>query len=242
MLTAYLDESGHEGKIVVVAGFLGDDSQWEQCVEKWREGLGPQRRRLHMKQLRWSKHGIRKMLEKLGGIPHKCGLRAVIGVAPVDYYGDLVTGTMAEKLTKGYYLAVIGIIEAILKNTPKAETIKLVFEQQEEYEASTRIICSASQELTPSRERRLSGIEFIPKDSSVLTQPADYLAFALLQGFRDQKSKKYKWCEPILRNTKSAFGMVPERDNLRKVIKSTIKKHPELMGDMAHFLATSVSP
>lgn len=132
MLTAYLDESGHEGNTVIVAGFLGDDSQWEQCAEEWQKGLGPQRRLLHMKELRWSKHGVRNTLATLGAIPHACGLREVMGVAPVMYYNDLVAGTMAEKMTKGYYIAVIAIIDSILKNIPKHETVKLVFEQQDE--------------------------------------------------------------------------------------------------------------
>src|SRR2546426_907405 len=141
MLTVYLDESGHEGKVVIVAGFLGNDNQWEQCAKKWQAGLGPQRRLLHMKDLRWSKH-------------------------------------------------------------------------------STRVIFAASQHKSLSGEAQISGVEYIPKDSSVLIQPSDYLVFALLQGFRDRSSKKYKWCEPILKNTQNAFGLVPDRDNLRKVIKA----------------------
>jgi len=173
-------------------------------------------------------------------LPRVAHLR--LGVAPVEYYSDLVAGTVAEKLTKGYYIAVIAIVDAILKNIPEDERVKIVFEQQEEYESNTRLIFNSNQSLTPSGERRLSGIEYIPKDDSVLTQPADFLAFALLQGFRDQSSKKYAWCEPILRNTQSAYGLVPNRDDLRKVIKSTLDNHPELMGDSAHFLATPISP
>jgi hypothetical protein len=238
MLTAYLDESGHEGNTVIVAGFLGSDTQWERCATDWRIGLGPQRRLLHMKDLRWSKHGVRNMLATLGAIPHASGLRAVMGVAPVEYYKDLVVGTLAERMAKGYYIAVIAIIDAIVKNIPKDETVKLVFEQQDEYEPSTRMIFAVHTGTTPSGLRKLSGIEYIPKDSSVLIQPADFLAFALLQGFRDRTTKKYKWCLPILRNTQTAFGMVPDRDNLRKIIKNTMDAHPELSGDMAHFIAS----
>ncbi len=241
MLTAYLDESGHESDLVIVAGFLGNDEQWTQCAELWRKGLGPQRRYLHMKKLRFNKFGIRRMLETLGAIPHDCGLRAIMSVTPVNYYSDLVNGTMAEKLVKGYYLSVISIIDTIVKRIPKDERVKLVFEQQDEYEKGTRIIFNSSNHKTPSGEPKLAGIEYIPKDSSVLTQPADYLSFALLQGFRDQTSKKYRWSEPILQNKQPAFGLVPERETLRKVIKRTIAQHPELMGDIGHFLRFPLS-
>ena len=208
MLTAYLDESGHEGSPVIVAGFLGNDEQWRECAKQWQIGLGPQRRLLHMKALRWSKHGIRRTLETLGRIPHQCGLRAVMGVAPVEYYSDLVAGTLAEKLTKGYYIAVIAIADAILKNIPKDERVKFVFEQQVEYEKNAQMIFAASQHKTSIGESQISGVEYIPKDSSLLTQPADYLAFALLQGFRDRSSKKYKWCEPIQKHS-TGFRVSP---------------------------------
>ena len=39
MLTAYLDETGHEGKdLVILAGFLGTAEQWEKCETDWRAG------------------------------------------------------------------------------------------------------------------------------------------------------------------------------------------------------------
>ena len=86
MLTAYLDVSGHEGSHVIVAGFLGTDDQWKECAEKWKKGLGPQRKLLHMKELRFNKFGIKRMLEFLGAIPHACGSRAVMAATPVDRY------------------------------------------------------------------------------------------------------------------------------------------------------------
>jgi hypothetical protein len=228
MLTAYLDESGHEANdVVIIAGFLGNDEQWIRCAEEWKRGLGPQRKLLHMKDLRWSKFGTRKLLATLGGIPHACGLHAVMAGVRVTEYYDLVAGSIAEKLCKGYYFALIAIIDSILKNIPGDETVKLVLESQKEYEGSAHFIFEARDEVTPSGERKLSGIEYIPKESSLLTQPADYLAYAMLQGFRDRKSKKYQWCSPILRNSQVAYGIVPERDNIRRIIKNTLDEYPE---------------
>jgi hypothetical protein len=40
MLTAYLDESGHEGKdLVILAGFMGTAEQWEKCEADWHSEL-----------------------------------------------------------------------------------------------------------------------------------------------------------------------------------------------------------
>lgn len=228
MLTAYLDESGHETKdAVIVAGFLGNDEQWRQCAEQWRAGLG-KRKFLHMKKLRFKRDRDRQLLERLGPIPHQCGLRALLGVVPVIRYFDLVSGTAAEKLTKGYYFCLITIFDAIVKNTPKDEAVKFVFEVQEEYEIQARSYFDANKHhLTSGGEPKFNSIEFIPKNSSILTQPADYLAFSLLQQFRDPQSVKSKWCDPIRHNTQPVFGLVHDGEGLRRVIKSSLRKHPE---------------
>ena len=227
MLTAYLDESAHETEDVIVAGFLGNDEQWIQCAERWREGLG-KRKFLHMKDLRFKKPRVRELLGRLGPIPHECGLRALLATVPVNSYYDLVSDTPAERLTKGYYFCLITIFDAIVKNTPKDESVKFVFEAQNEYEIlSRRFFDDNKHHLTSAREPKFNSIEFIPKDSSILTQPADYLAFSILQVFRDPKSLKSKWCEPIRRNTQSAFGIVHDGKGLRDVVKSSLGKMPE---------------
>jgi hypothetical protein len=136
-------------------------------------------------------------------------------------------------MTKGYCLAVMVVIDSILKNIPKTETVKLVFEAQERYEIRARMLFDANKKaVTSSGVQKLSGIEFIPKDSSVLTQPADFLAFAMLQGYRDQGSKKFQWCKPILNNSRPAFGMLPDaqsRAKWRTVIQATLSQHPGFM-------------
>jgi hypothetical protein len=232
MLTAYLDESGHESNdIVVVAGFLGNEEQWAQCDKAWTEGLG-NRKSLHMNKLRWSHDSVRRSLATLGPIPHSCGLTAIVaGIQVQDYY-DLVKGTRAEKLTCGYQIGVMVLIHAILKNTPTDETVKLVFEAQSTYERLANLMFNANKnQLTPTGKPRLSSIEYVSKDSSVLTQPADYLAYAMLQEIRNPTSKKAKWCKPIRDITRNAFGRIPDpkdRDSWRGVIERTLRKFPYL--------------
>jgi hypothetical protein len=233
MLTAYLDESGLDDKVVVVAGFLGNDSQWTQCAKAWDEGLRKHHKKhLHMKDLRFTHDSVRLLLETLGPIPDGCGLNALVAMTPVLYYSDLVVGTKAEKLTAGYYFGVMTIIDAVLKRTPKDESVKLVFEAQKEFEPNARMVFAAhKKELTATGEPKLSGIEFIPKDSSVLTEPADYLAFAMLQKYRNESSIKARWSRPILNNTLPAFGMIPDatedREKWRTIIQTALRAHPQ---------------
>lgn len=227
MLTAYLDESAHETDDVIVANFIGSDEQWSQCAEKWRIGLG-KRKFLHMKKLRFQKARVKELLERLGPIPHQCGLRALLATVPVNSYSDLVSGTHAERMTKGYYLCLMTIFDAVVKNTPKDQSVKFIFEVQEEYEIRAKGFFETNKHhLTSTGEPKFSSIEFIPKESSILTQPADYLAFSILQQFRDPESLKAKWCEPIRRNTQEAFGIVHNGKDLREVIKSSLLKMPE---------------
>jgi len=171
MLTAYLDESGHEtNDFVVVAGFLGDEDQWKRCETEWIKGLG-RRKALHMRELQWKKDRVRRLLEILGPIPHQCGLIPVVAGMQVQDYYDLVVGTQAEQMTKGYYLCVLAIIDSILKNIPKGETLTLALESQNEYRLKTEKVFNSYQQFDSSGKPRLSSIQFLAKNASVLTQP-----------------------------------------------------------------------
>lgn len=75
MLTAYIDETGHETKDwMCLAGFLGTEYDWERFVPLWKAGLGPQRKLLHLTDLRWNKESTRKLLARLGVVPEQAGL------------------------------------------------------------------------------------------------------------------------------------------------------------------------
>lgn len=234
VLTAYLDESGHDTKDwVIIAGFLGNADQWEMCAKKWEIGLG-HRPALHMNKIRrWSKYATKKLLDILGPIPHECGLTAIVGAVRVSDYQDLVEGTLAEKLTKGYLFCLITVVDSILKCIPKDERIKLLLEQQNEYANQAQAIFENNKDrVTSDGYPIISGIEYIPKESSSLTQPADYLAYAILQDRRDPSSTRAQICRPITQLKQPAFGMIHEtedsRAKIRNVIKNTLQAHPEL--------------
>jgi len=226
MLIAYLDESGHETKDwMFVAGFLGDRRQWEQMSPLWTTALG-QRRRLHMKGLRWKQDRTLQLLERLGPIPDKCGLKPVVGGVRVKDYEDLLSGTPAQKLLKGYIVCIYPLVINVLRAIPRNERLEIVFEEQQEYQPYTELALSAIVSLrdqrpdwflTDDRQLKLAKWSFVPKDSTIFTQSADYFVYALRQLYQHRHSKKTEWCRPILKSGNGeGFGAVMTRKQIRQ--------------------------
>jgi hypothetical protein len=235
MLTACLDESGHETKDwQFVAGFLGNEDQWKKFVPLWQAALGPQRKRLHMAELRWNKEYTRQLLERLGPVPDQCGLVPVVGGVRVSDYEDLVAGSISEKLLKGYMACVYPLVLNVLRTVPSNERLELVFEDQKEYAPYTNTLLSAITGIADKSDKKpdwmltadglpkLAKWSFVPKDSTILTDPADYFSYGLLQAWRDKNSKRTRWCQPILNSGKGeGVGRIMRREEIRKVIKTT---------------------
>lgn len=154
--------------------FLADEDQWKKCAADWPVGLG-RRKHLHMNGLRWTKpERHQKLLSTLGPIPHAAGLRAVFSSVKVSDYDDLVDGTALQKLIKGYYIVLLGIIDVISKQIPADETFKLVLEAQIEYQTNAGLIFNASAgNRTPDGRRKLVSLDYVPKEECSLTEPAD---------------------------------------------------------------------
>lgn len=86
-----------------------------------------------------------------------------------------------------------------MERVPRRERIKFVFDQQTHYEPFARIMFRVLKEnRTPSGEPRLAGVEFVPREDTQLTQPGDYLAYAIAQTYRDPRSLKSNLCAPIV--------------------------------------------
>jgi hypothetical protein len=215
MLTVYLDESGQESSsYVIIAGFAGSDSQWHSFISDWVEALAP-KKSLHMNALRWKEPRIEKLLARLGPIPYKHGLTPVVGVVRVSDYVDLLADPVAQMMMCGYNCALYPVIISILKAFP-SERIKWVFEEQHHHEAAARTIFERFTEL--EFQERLAGVEFVPKNSTILTQPADYLAYAVAQRLRDSTSTRTKWCSPILEG-REPLGLIVDRETIRKIVR-----------------------
>ena len=65
---------------------------------------------------------------------------------------------------------------------------------------------------------KLASWRFINKDDTVLCEPADYLAYALLQHARDKNSLKSRWVYPIISATPGGFAGLVQREHASGVI------------------------
>ena len=218
MYSVYLDESGHEtGEHVVLAGYLGSEDQWLSFEREWKEALGPTES-FHIAKLRWNKDSTRRRLATLGPIPHRHGLIKVVGAVKVSDYADLPRNMSDSYAVQGYHICLFPIIVEVLKAVPPGQDIRWVFEEQHDYEQQARNVFRNF----PEKDRsRLANVSFVSKDTTIRTQPADFLAYAMLQKRRDPQSLRAQWCEPIF-SVKTFLGMIVGRDLIRKIIGGSL--------------------
>jgi hypothetical protein len=227
VLTAYVDESGQEQKNwMFVAGFVGDDKQWTDTADAWKVAIAP-RKHLHMTRLRFKKDREKRMLERAGVVPGKCGLTPVLGGVRQSDYKDLIAGTREEKLMNGYICCCFAMVINTLRGIPPNERLEVVFERQDRYwwmtEIAMNVIASDrtnKEMLLPDGTPKLANWRSVPKGSTPLTEPADYFAHALLQAWRDKNSVKSQWCKPILNaHGGEGFGAIMRRPTIRQIIQ-----------------------
>jgi len=219
MYSVYLDESGHEtGEHVVLAGYLGSEKQWAAFDLEWKAVLGTSQK-FHIAKLRWNKDSTRRRLAALGPIPHRHGLTKVIGAVKVSDYIDLLQNTAEVYTVQGYHAALFPIIVEVLKAVPTGEHIRWIFEEQQEYEQQARNVFRKF----PTKEKSHSAdVSFVSKDATIRTQPADFLAYAMLQKLRDPNSIRAQWCEPIF-SVSSYIGMIVGRGLVRKIVRESLE-------------------
>jgi hypothetical protein len=227
VLTAYVDESGQEqDNWMFVAGFVGNDKHWSDTADAWRVAIAP-RKRLHMTTLRFKKDREKRMLERAGVVPEVCGLTPIFGGVRQSDYRDLIAGPREEKLMNGYICCCFAMVINTLRGIPPNERLEVVFERQDRYWWMTEIAMSviasdrtSKDMLLPDGTPKLASWKSVPKDSTPLTQPADYFAHALLQVWRDKHSIKAQWCKPILdANGGEGLGAIMRRPLIRHIIQ-----------------------
>jgi hypothetical protein len=240
VLTAYLDECGHEQKgWQFIAGFFGNDDQWKDFTPRWIEALG-KRKRLHMHSLRWNhkkaERRVKPLLERLAPIPELCGLTPIVGGIRYGDYEDLLVGTPWEKVLSGYTHCLFALVMQTLRVVPPYERIEFVFEAQNTYEpyanaAFTKFLAVPDHpwKTTSDGLPKVAKWSFVPKGTTVLTDPADYAAFALHAVWTDKKSRKAQWCTPLLRScdhNNRGIGSIMNRQAVRQVVTDTL--HTEI--------------
>ncbi len=207
MLTAYFDESFEGGDgWVVVAGFLGNKKAWDELQTKWPIAL-KKKKTLHMKNLNWKYPGRHAgLLERLGSVPHECGLQPVFAAVRMSDYE--VDNKVPKKIRHGYFVTAVAPILAIMNHIPKRERVKLVWESQVAYaevrERAISYIAKMPQHRGRRGRKQIAGSESIPKSLSL--EPSDYLAYAILQSLIDKNSERARLCSPLLKSGKRRIG------------------------------------
>lgn len=226
MYTAYLDETGqHTNGWIFVAGFLGNEDEWKGFIPSWKDGLGSQRKRLHMHTLRWNQPRTEKLLARLGPIPEACGLKAVAGGVNYGDYQELIEGTTVEKLSEGYLWCLFPLILCLLKYLPTDERVELIFGEQFIYQKRALSLLSQLVRETRGDPRfctsdglsKLAKWSFAPWEDTPLLDPSDYYASALANYHHDKNSCKTQWCMPILdvAHNMPFIGHILTRDEIR---------------------------
>ena len=109
----------------------------------------------------------------------------VTGVRMADYW-DLVSGSPDEKRAKGWCIALYPLVLETLISIPNSERAMFIFEEQFEYQPYADRVMNAVAEYPDDRLRTGTGLskladwDFLPKQMTTLTQPADYLAFSFM--------------------------------------------------------------
>ncbi len=228
MLTAYLDESGQEqDDWMFIAGYMGTDDAWGKFPVLWAEAIGPQRKHLHMKELRFTKLSIQKMLARAALVPKECGLIPIAAGVRLRDYADMLL-TEADPLIHAAYMQCCRAVTIFaMRALPENERLEIVFERQDQYgwiaEMEFHRIASTTDHpellMADGKTSKLASWRFIEKKDTVLCEPADYLAYALLQHARNKNSIKSRWTYLIVAaNPKSGAAALLSRDHVRGII------------------------
>ena len=127
-------------------------------------------------------------------------------------------GTQATTALAGYLACLSTILIALNHAVPGHENIKVVCGIQRDHEAeAVRMFRIVTKAMADPAKPYFSGIEFIQKNSSVFTQPADFLAFAARRWREDRKSAAATMCRPILGN-RAALGYEISRPLARDIV------------------------
>jgi hypothetical protein len=222
MLTAYLskNEPSALGEYVAVAGFYGQDDQWNAFSLGLETGARS-RKVFRMKTPRIdSKPQRAKCLrDALARIPERHGLKPLCSVVRVADYMDLIEdGAQATTALAGYLACLSTILIALSRAVPGHESIKIVCEIQRSHETEAiRMFRVITKGIAGPTKPYFSGIEFIQKNSSVFTQSADFLAFAARRWREDKKSVGSTVCTPILGN-RAVLGHEISRPLARDIV------------------------
>jgi len=200
LLSAYFDETGlHQADVCIVAGFVGNDAQWLAFIHDWVDAIKPAKN-LHMRRLRWNQHpeSTARRLAKLGPIPHKYNLRPVVAGLNWNDFDSIVKPVVDNKFVHPYIICALIAIDVVLYEIAQDDEVMFYFDRQEglrrELMDELRNIMFDYLRM----DKRVKGIEFIDRESTVCLDPADYLAYIARERNLDFDSFRSRAGESII--------------------------------------------
>lgn len=236
VLTAYLDESGQEqDDWMFIAGYMGDDAAWKKFPLLWLEAIGPQRKHLHMKDLRFTKQPVRRMLQKAALVPKQCGLTPIVAGVRFRDYVDVVAHFDQEDylIHSAYVMCCKAAAIFAMRSLPPDERVEIVLERQDRYGWYAAEALQSLSEfrghpellMSDGQTSKLASWRVIDKKDTVLCDPADYLAYALLQQARNKASVKSRWTYPIVAaDPHGGAAALVQREHARGVVLGAKKE------------------
>jgi hypothetical protein len=151
------------------------------------------------------------LLKRIGNVPKRCGLKPFVGSICEQDHRRMVSGTALEVIMEGYVLAILAMLDGLVRHVSTGERLEVIFERQETYAAQRERALIHWQ----NTHRRKSGKSILAKwgsiDKSILTEASDYLCYALYQRSVDPKSQKSILTSPILEQNYSRYHVTKER-------------------------------
>jgi hypothetical protein len=204
-ITAYLDESQvtEDTKHVIIAGFYGENSNWDALSEGWKGALRNRGGHLHMTDLRWnSAHAekrIKPLLERLGPLPYRQGLTPIYGATKISHFADLLKTNPEKAAFSGYIVCLSQILGSLCVHLPAHASLRVICEEQRVYQELAQKMFHLVAKWMAKRPDNPWLDEFgtVPKRSTFMTEPADYFAFAMGKFLDENGTKKDLWCRPI---------------------------------------------
>jgi hypothetical protein len=209
-----------------IAGYMGDDAAWREFPYLWLEAIGPQRKHLHMKDLRFTKLPVQRMLRRAALVPKQCGLIPVAAGVRLRDYVDLLTEEEDVLVHAAYMMCCKAVTVFAMRSRPRNERVEVVLERQDRYGwyAALELEKISEESRLPEllmedgKTSKLASWRFVDKESTVLCEPADYLAYALLQHSRNKQSIKSRWTYPIIAATPEGFAGLVQREHAKGMI------------------------
>jgi hypothetical protein len=166
------------------------------------------------------------MLAKEASVPKECGLTPIAAGIRLRDYADLLSAEEDTLIHAAYIMCCRAVAIFAMRSIPQNERVEIVLERQDRYgwfaALELQKISETAQHpellMEDGKTSKLASWRSMNKGDTVLCEPADYLAYALLQHARDKNSLKSRWTYPIIAATPGGFAGLVQREHAKGVI------------------------